>query len=48
MQAPPFAVVDTQLFLVKRSTILIEVAVLAEGSHETTLAGDLSESWPPL
>ena len=41
-------VLDTQLFLVKRSTILSEVAVLAEGSRETTPVGDLSESWPPV
>ena len=41
-------VLDTQLFLVKRSTILNEVAVLAKGSHENTLVGDLSESWPPV
>ena len=30
--------------LLKRSTILSEVAVLAKGSRETTLVGDLSES----
>ena len=42
------SVLDTQLFLVKRSAILSEVAVLAKGSRETTLAGDLSESSPPV
>ena len=37
-------ILDTQLFLVKRSTILSEVAVLASGSRETPFVGDLSES----
>ena len=41
-------VLATQLFLVKRSTILSEVAGQARGSRETTLVGDLSESWPPV
>ena len=39
---------NTQLFLVKRSAILSEVAFIANGSRETTLVGDLSESWPPV
>ena len=51
MQIRSCAVVDprgcAQSFpneLVKRSTILTGVAFLAEGSHETPLVGDPSES----